>query len=113
MYIRSKKNCFDNPTLILQKSKRLEKKVGTNLSLFFSGVEALLCHEDYITLKRLKNETNLGLKPTLKIGKCQLDQYSGSTDCGVSSEMEQSYEIKLPPRAILGFKVLDIFSVEN
>ena len=25
----------------------------------------------------------------------------------------QSYEIKLPPRAILGFKILEIFSVEN
>ena len=55
-------------------------------------VEALLCHEDYITLKRLKNETNLGLKPTLKIGKCQLDQYAGSTDYGVASVMEQSYQ---------------------
>ena len=55
-------------------------------------VEVLLCHEDYITLKRLKNETNLGLKPTLKIGKCQLDQYPGSTDYGVASVMEQSYQ---------------------
>ena len=25
----------------------------------------------------------------------------------------QSYEIKLPPRAILGFKILENFSVEN
>jgi hypothetical protein len=25
----------------------------------------------------------------------------------------QSYEIKLPPRVILGFKILEIFSVEN
>ena len=25
----------------------------------------------------------------------------------------KSYEIKLPPRAILGFKILDIFSIEN
>ena len=25
----------------------------------------------------------------------------------------QSYEIKLPPQAILGFKILEIFSVEN
>ena len=26
--------------------------------------------------------------------------------------LNQSYEIKLPPRAILGFKILEIFSVE-
>ena len=25
----------------------------------------------------------------------------------------QGYEIKLPPRAILGFEILEIFSIEN
>ena len=36
----------------------------------------------------------------LKITKQRIDQ-------------NQSYEIKLPPRAIFGFKILEIFSVEN
>ena len=35
------------------------------------------------------------------------------TNAFLSCAVFQSYEIKLPPRAILEFKILDIFSVEN
>ena len=54
---------------------------------------------------------NLGLE--FYVGDCKSSTYFRSKMKFPFVTLSQSYEIKLHPRAILGFKILEIFSVEN